>query len=269
MSPTLPELEAMARKAGEILLEGFSARPGIEGNVKVKYKGEIDLVTEMDMRSEALLIGEIRQRYPQHAINTEESGELHGDARRTWYIDPIDGTVNYAHGVPLFAVSLAYAEDNQLQLGVVYNPVAGELFSAERGRGSWLNGQPLRVSSASTLIESLLVTGFPYNIRTNPRNNLELYSRFSLMSQGVRRLGTAAIDLCFVAAGRVDGFWEMEIKAFDVAAGGLIAAEAGAVVTTVYGNPDILTPPNSILAANPAIHAQLLQVIAETYPKNN
>ncbi len=140
MSPTLPELETMARKAGAILLEGFSARPGIEGKVQVKYKGEIDLVTEMDLRAEALLIAEIRQGYPSHAINTEESGELHGDARCTWYIDPIDGTVNYAHGVPLFAVSLAYAEDNRVQLGVVYNPVADELFSAERGRGSWLNG---------------------------------------------------------------------------------------------------------------------------------
>lgn len=268
MKPTLPELEAMARKAGEILLEGFSTRPGLERKVKIKYKGEIDLVTEMDTRAEALLISEIRQRYPSHAINTEESGELAGDARCTWYIDPIDGTVNYAHGVPLFAVSLAYAEENQVQLGVVFNPVAGEMFSAERGRGSWLNGQPLRVSSAATLIESLLVTGFPYNIRTNPRNNLELYSKFSLLSQGVRRLGTAAVDLCYVAAGRVDGFWEMEIKAFDVAAGGLIAEEAGAVVTTVYGNPDILTPPNSILAANPAIHEQVLRVIRETYPED-
>jgi myo-inositol-1(or 4)-monophosphatase len=267
MKPTLPELEGMARKAGELLLEGFSARPGLERKVTVKYKGEIDLVTEMDLRAETLLIGEIHLHYPGHAINTEESGELDGDARCTWYIDPIDGTVNYAHGVPLFAVSLAYAEDNQLRLGAVYNPVAGEMFSAEAGRGSWLNGQPLRVSSAATLIESLLVTGFPYNIRTNPRNNLELYSRLSLLSQGVRRLGTAAVDLCYVAAGRVDGFWEMEIKAFDVAAGGLIAAEAGAVVTTVYGNPDILTPPNSILAANPAIHGQLLRVIGETYPE--
>jgi myo-inositol-1(or 4)-monophosphatase len=265
--PSLSEIESLARGAGEILRQGFSLRPGIENKVQVKYKSEIDPVTEMDQLSEAYLVERIRQRYPDHSINTEESGQLKGDVCCTWYLDPIDGTVNYAHGIPLFGVSIAYAEGGVPLVGAVYNPIAEEFYTAERGRGAWLNGLPLRVGSASTLIQSLLVTGFPYDIKTNPRNNLALYSRLSLASQGVRRLGTAAIDLCYVAAGRVDGFWEMSIMAYDVAAGGLIAEEAGAVVTNVYGRPAYLTPPCSILAANPAIHAQLLEVIQETYPE--
>jgi len=266
VQPTLTELENMARSAGEILRSGFRKRPGIEQKVQIQYKGEIDLVTEVDHKSEQYLLAEIRKRFPQHTIFTEESGDLAGDDCCIWYIDPIDGTVNYAHGVPLFAVSIAYAEDGAVRLGVVYDPIADELFSAERGKGAFLNGLPLRVSAAAALDQSLLVTGFPYDIRTNPRNNLELYTRLSLKSQGVRRLGTAAIDLCYVAAGRVDGYWEIAIMAYDVAAGGLIAAEAGALVTGVYGERDYIAARTSILAANPAIHAQLLQVIKETYP---
>ncbi len=267
MQPTLHELEKLARGAGEILRAGFSQRPGIEKKVQVRYKGEIDLVTEIDLKSEQYFLGEIRKHYPGHTIFTEESGDLAGDDCCIWYIDPIDGTVNYAHGVPLFAVSIAYAEDGAVKLGVVYDPIADEVFSAERGRGAFLNGLPLRVSDAATLHQSLLVTGFPYDIRTNPRNNLELYTRLSLRSQGVRRLGTAAIDLCYVAAGRVDGYWEISIMAYDVAAGGLIASEAGALVTSVYGERDYISARTSILAANPVIHAQLLDVIQETYPK--
>ena len=266
MKPTLSEVEFLARQAGDILREGFSLRPGIERKVQIQYKGEIDIVTEFDHRAEEYLIREIHQRFPTHSIFAEESGGLEGDACCLWYIDPLDGTVNYAHGIPLFAVSLAYAEAGQVQLGVVYNPIAEECFTAERGTGAWLNGLLIKVSRASTLIESLLVTGFPYDIRTNPRNNLGLYSRLSLESQGVRRLGTAAIDLCYVAAGRVDGYWEMSLMAYDVAAGGLIAEEAGATVSTVYGNSYYLTPRNSILAANPEIHSLLLQIIRETYP---
>jgi myo-inositol-1(or 4)-monophosphatase len=265
--PTLAEIEDLARGAGEILRQRFSLRPGIENKVQVKYKGEIDPVTEVDHLSEAYLLEKIRQRYPGHSINTEESGKLSGDSCCTWYLDPIDGTVNYAHGIPLFGVSIAYAEAGVPLVGAVYNPMAEECFTAEAGRGAWLNGLPLKVSSAKTLIESLLVTGFPYDIKTNPHNNLDLYNKLSLASQGVRRLGTAAVDLCYVAAGRVDGFWEMSIMAYDVAAGGLIAAEAGAVVTNAYGRPDYLSPPCSILAANPDIHAQLLSVIRDTYPE--
>lgn len=264
--PTLYEVVGLARAAGAILCEKYSLRPGMENNIEVKHKGEIDLVTEMDHRSEAYLIGEIRKRYPHHAILSEESGDLAGEDCCMWYIDPLDGTVNYAHGLPLFAVSVAYAEEGMVRLGVVYNPVSDECYKAERGKGAWLNDLPIRVGSASSLINSLLVTGFPYDIRTNPRNNLELYARLSLASQGVRRLGTAAIDLGFIAAGRVDGYWEMSLMAYDVAAGGLIAEEAGAKVTTVYGEENYLTSRTSILAANPVIHAQLLKEIQDTYP---
>lgn len=267
MIPSLAEIEDLARRAGKILREHFNLTPGFGRKVQVQYKSEIDIVTEVDHLAEDFLIGEIRQRYPNHAIFSEESGSLAGDSRHTWYIDPIDGTVNYAHGLPLFAVSLGYVEDGLVKLGVIYNPMADECFSAERGAGATLNGLPLRVSGAQSLIESLLVTGFPYDIKTNPRNNLELYAKLSLASQGVRRLGTAAIDLCYIAAGRVDGFWEMSLMAHDVAAGALIAEEAGARVTTVYGGSNYLTPRCSILAANPIIHEQLLQAIRETYPE--
>lgn len=265
--PNLIEVEALARAAGAILREKYSLRPGIENTIEVKHKGEIDLVTEMDHRSEEYLIKEIRKNYPQHTIFSEESGDLAGEDCCIWYIDPLDGTVNYAHGLPLFAVSIAYAEGDLVRLGVVYNPVSDECFKAERGKGAWLNDLPLQVSNATRLIDSLLVTGFPYDIRTNPRNNLELYARLSLASQGVRRLGTAAIDLGFIAAGRVDGYWEMSLMAYDVAAGGLIAEEAGAKVTNVYGEANYLTSHTSILAANPVIHAQLLKEIQDTYPR--
>jgi myo-inositol-1(or 4)-monophosphatase len=266
--PTLIEIEDLARQAGEILRASYNPRPGYEQKFQVTHKGEIDLVTEIDHRSEAFLIGEIRQRFPEHAIIAEESGSLVGNDCCRWYIDPIDGTINFAHGLPLFAVSIGYVEGDQIQMGAIYNPIADEMYLAEHGKGATLNGLPIRVSAASTLIESLLVTGFPYDIRTTLHNNLELYARLSLVSQGVRRLGTAALDLCYVAAGRVDGFWEMSLMAHDVAAGGLIAEEAGATVTTVYGEANYLTPRCSILVANPAIHPQLLAIIQETYPKD-
>jgi myo-inositol-1(or 4)-monophosphatase len=260
-------LEALARQAGEILRGGFSTRPGFGGQIQVDYKGEIDLVTEMDHRSEEFLLGEIRRSFPGHGIISEESGELGGSKSPggqdccLWYVDPLDGTINYAHGVPIFTVSIAYAEDGVMRLGVVYDPMQDECFSAERGKGAWLNGEPIRAGARRTLDECLLVTGFPYDVRTNPENNLDHYANFALRSQGVRRLGSAAMDACYVAAGRLDGYWEVRISPWDVAAGGLIASEAGASVTDVHGQPDYLTTPSSILAANPAIHALMLDVL--------
>lgn len=261
MKPSLTELESLARSAGEILRRGFIRRPGIEGSQKVDHKGVIDLVTEIDRRSEEFLIGEITSRFPDHRIVTEESGELQGDDCCQWYIDPLDGTVNYAHSIPICSVCLAYAEDGELKMGVVYDPLQDECFSAERGRGASLDGAPIRISSQEHLDQSLLVTGFPYDIRTNPENNLDHYANFALRSQGVRRLGSAALDLCYVASGRFDGFWELRLSAWDVAAGGLIAREAGARVTSIDGNPDFLKPPYSILAANPGLHPRMLEVL--------
>ena len=257
MKPTLSEVETLAREAGEILRLGYGSRH------QVDHKGIIDLVTEVDRRSEGFLLGEILRRYPDHKVLAEESGVSAGEDCCLWYVDPLDGTVNYAHGVPIFSVSLAYQEGGEVLLGVVYDPLRDECFSAEKGMGAWLNWEEMRVSNVSDLDHSLLVTGFPYDVRTNPENNLEYFNRFSLLTQGVRRLGSAAIDLCYVAAGRFDGFWEIRLNPWDVAAGGLIAKEAGALVTDLRGGQDYLTQPLSILVANPFIHPAMLAILAE------
>jgi len=254
-SPTLSDLENLARQAGEILRSGY-------GQVfEVMHKGLIDLVTEYDHRSETFLIESIQRQFPGHRLFTEESGRLGGGNGPEWYVDPLDGTVNFAHGLPIFAVSIGYAEQGKMQLGVVYDPMRDELYCAARGRGAQLNGRTLQASSPLDLDHSLLVTGFPYDIRITAANNLEEYRRFSLCSRGVRRLGSAAIDLCYVAAGRLDGYWELNLSPWDVAAGGLIAEESGAMVTRCNGAPDYIGPPASILAAAPTIHADMLRVL--------
>jgi myo-inositol-1(or 4)-monophosphatase len=258
MPPILADLQNLALQAGEILRAGRGQR------LQIDHKGAIDLVTEIDRRSEAFLIGEIKRKFPQDSIVAEESGSHAGQACCRWYLDPLDGTVNYAHGVPFYCVSIAYAEDGAVRLGVIYDPVHDELFSAEAGQGATLNGKPLHVAETATLDQSLLVTGFPYDIRTNPRNNLEQYGLFALRSMGVRRLGSAALDLCYVAAGRLDGFWELHLNPWDLAAGALIAAQAGAVVTTALGDADYLQLPCSILAANPNVHAQMLEILKQS-----
>lgn len=253
MQPTLKDLEILARQAGVILRDGYGQR------LQVKYKGEIDLVTEYDHLSEAFLIGEIRRRFPSHQIVSEEREVLAGSECCRWYIDPIDGTVNYAHGVPLFCVTLAYEEGGRVRLGVVYDPLRDECFSAELGKGARLNGAPIQPSGEERLERALLVTGFGYDIRSNPKNNLDEFVHFSLRSQGVRRLGSAALDLCYIACGRLDGYWELRIQPWDVAGGGLIAAEAGAKVTDIHGGPDYLRAPCSILAATPGVHREMLE----------
>lgn len=257
MQPTLQYIERLARGAGEILHAGF-------GKVhQISYKGEIDLVTEIDHQSEAYLLGEVGTQFPDHQVFSEESGERAGSADDVWYIDPLDGTLNYSHGMPLFAVSIAYAHKGQLTLGAVYDPIADEMYAAERGRGARLNSNPLHVSLVKELKSSLLVTGFPYDAWTNPQNNVAEFAAFSKRSQGVRRLGSAALDLCYVAAGRLDGFWEIRLNAWDVAAGGLIALEAGALVTDVRGYPDFVSKPQSVCAANPELHPKMLALLAE------
>lgn len=257
MQPTLEEIETIARGAGQILRAGYGQRH------QVAYKGSIDLVTEYDHLSEDYILQAIQQRWPGHQRITEESGRLEGSDCCQWYIDPLDGTVNFAHGIPIFCVSIAYAQDGVVRLGAVYEPLRDECFSAERGRGAWLNGQPIQPSQPLDLGHSLLVTGFSYDIRTNPRNNLDHYARFALCSQGVRRLGSAALDLCYVASGRFDGYWELEVNSWDIAAGGLIAEQAGARITSVSGDPDYLAAPISILAASPAIYGAMYTVLGE------
>jgi len=259
MTPTLTDLEDLARAAGEILRAGYQPRPGFGPTMQIDYKGEIDLVTEVDHRSEAFILVEIERRFPQDSIASEESGERLRSGAGTWYIDPIDGTVNFAHGLPIFTVSIAYAVESQVQLGVVYDPMLDECFSAARGAGASLNGEPIRVSNSQELDLALVGTGFPYDIRTHPRNNLDNYQRFSLLSQAMRHMGSAARDLCYVAAGRLDGFWELRLKTFDIAAGALIAREAGGTVTKVDGAEDLLSAPVSILAANPILYSQIFE----------
>lgn len=255
MLPTLQDLETLARSAGEIL------RAGYEREHDVKYKGVIDLVTEVDHQSEAFLLGQIQERFPDSHILTEESGEIAGNRQAIWYIDPLDGTVNYAHHIPIFCVSLACALHGKVSLGVVYDPMRDEMFSAEHGKGAHLNGRPIKPSSAPDLQHSLLVTGFPYNAWNTPRDNFDNFVRLGKMSQGVRRFGSAALDAAYVGAGRFDGFWEMSLNAWDIAAAGLIASEAGARVTNIDGQPDYISPPQSVVCAAPSIHAELLKAL--------
>jgi myo-inositol-1(or 4)-monophosphatase len=250
-SPTLSDLTELARGAGAILRGGFGQRQTIQ------HKGRIDLVTEYDKRSEEYLVTELRQRFPGHTLYAEESGKSEGRAEAIWYIDPLDGTTNFAHGYPVFAVSIAYAESGALRLGAVYDPVRDEMFTAELGKGAWLNGEPLHVSEPEDLLHSLLVTGFAYDdwvINTN----LEHFIHFSKLCQGVRRIGSAALDLCYIASGRLDGYWEIALQPWDSAAGGLIAREAGAVVSALDGDPTFLKPPYAILAAPPVLHGVML-----------
>lgn len=252
MQPTLAYIENLARRAGAILRDGYSKEH------EVAYKGVIDLVTEVDHQSEAFLLGEVRRDFPSHHIFSEESGVIQGSNDHVWYIDPLDGTVNYAHQVPIFSVSIAYASNGTLTLGIVYDPMRDEMFSAERGRGARLNGRPLKVSATAELQKSLLVTGFPYDAWNTEQDNFANFVKFAKLTQGVRRLGSAALDLCYVAAGRFDGFWELALKPWDVAAGGLVCEEAGAQVTNIRGEADYISPPQSVVAATPGIHARML-----------
>src|SRR5215510_8008812 len=253
MQPTLSYVENLARQAGAIL------RAGYEKDHQVSYKGVIDLVTEVDHQSEKYLLGEVQRDFPDHHIFSEETGTIQGNDQHIWYIDPLDGTVNYAHHIPMFCVSIAYASHSELTLGAVYDPMRDEMFLAERGMGASLNGRILGVSSAAELQKSLLATGFPYNTWDTSQDNFANFVKFGKLTQGVRRLGSAALDLCYVAAGRFDGFWEMSLHAWDVAAGGLISEEAGARVTNVAGQPDYISPPQSVVASTPGIHARILE----------
>jgi myo-inositol-1(or 4)-monophosphatase len=255
MQPNIKFLEKIARAAGELLYAGYQRQH------QVKYKGVIDLVTEVDHQSEAYLIGQIKSEFSKHHILAEESGETVGDLDHVWYIDPLDGTVNYAHHIPIFCVSIAYAARGTVKLGAVYEPMRSEMFLAERGKGATLNGKAISCSDVTELQKSLLVTGFPYNAWNTPQDNFDNFVKFSKRTQGVRRLGSAALDCCYVGAGRLDGFWEISLNAWDVAAGGLIAEEAGARVTNVKGESDYLSSPQSIVASSPGIHQQMLDLL--------
>lgn len=250
MKPTLSDLERLARGAGAILRDGYNK------DHTVQYKGVIDLVTETDHASEAFLLGEIKSKFPGGHILAEESGNIQGSNEDLWYIDPLDGTVNYAHHIPIFCVSIGFAANGVMTLAAVYDPLRDEMFTAERGKGAFLNGKKLQVSETTELGKSLLVTGFPYDTWNTELDNFKYFERLAKRTQGVRRLGSAALDACYVGAGRFDGFWEFKLKAWDIAAAGLIAAEAGATVTAIDGSPDYLVP-LTILATTPGVYEQV------------
>jgi myo-inositol-1(or 4)-monophosphatase len=246
----------LARRAGDLLRQAYGRE------IEAEHKGAVDLVTEYDLRAEEFLTRAIRQAYPADAMLAEEGGAS-GAGELTWVIDPLDGTTNFARGVPFFCVSIACVQDRQPVLGVVFDPMRDELFTASKGGGAALNGRALNVSQTGSLDKSLLVTGFPYDIRTNPENNLSQYALFAVRSLGVRRLGSAALDLAYVAAGRFDGFWEYRLSPWDFAAGMLIVLEAGGRVTRIDGGPDVFREPTSILATNGRIHEAMLGSLRE------
>ena len=243
-------------RAGEIQL---SRR---ESGFHVEKKGAIDLVTEVDLECERVCRAVIAERYPSHDILAEEMSRP-GDrssSRHRWVFDPLDGTTNYAHGLPIFCASLALEIDGRAEVGTVYDPTRRELFTAERGVGAFLNGVPLRVSSTATLLDSLLVTGFPYDVHKHTADLLEMFGAFLGTARAVRRLGSAALDLCYVAAGRFEGFWEQHLHPWDVAAGALIAEEAGGRVTGMDGSQ--FDPAAAhLVASNGHIHDAMLGVI--------
>ncbi|MFN2501944.1 MAG: inositol monophosphatase family protein [Pyrinomonadaceae bacterium] len=246
----------MARDAGQILLEKFGR------DIKVSKKGDINLVTEADLASEALIIERIKSYYPKHSILAEEAGNavvVGGDNTWKWIIDPLDGTTNYTHGYPCFCVTLALEHDGEIVIGVTFDPTRNELFSAERGRGASLNNKPIRVSDTDLLADALIVTGFPYDFKRR-ENFARHLTQFLMKSRGVRRDGSAAIDMAYVAAGRLDGFWEEGLNPWDMAAGVLMIEEAGGQVTG-YDNAkfSIYSPP--ILATNGLIHSEMLAVL--------
>lgn len=221
-------------------------------------KGEIDLVTEADLAAEKLVVEIIGRNFPRDAILAEESGRK-GKATRTWIVDPLDGTTNYAHSFPFFAVSIAFEVENERVLGVVYNPSMNECFEAAKGKGARLNGKRLQVSGTGSLRDSLLATGFPYDVHERPERVVALLERMLVRAQGVRRLGSAALDMCYVAAGRLDGFWEEDLKPWDTAAGEIMVTEAGGRVTTFAGRP--YSPYlDSLVASNGWIHDQMVAV---------
>ncbi len=253
----------MLQLAVEAALEAGRLLRNSVGNVRTiehKQGQETNLVTEVDKKSEQLIIRKIQHRYPKHDFLGEESGSRQVQSEYKWIIDPLDGTTNFTHGLPIYCVSIGLEYKGEMVLGVVYDPSRNELFTAEKGKGAFLNNKRLRVSKASRLIESLIVTGFPYNVRTNPDNAVQHFNNFLMEAQAVRRLGSAALDLCYVAAGRFDGFWEVTLMPWDMAAGVLLVEEAGGKFTDFRGFPSNVYTSN-VLTSNGLIHEQMLEVL--------
>jgi len=252
-----PEMSVIAREAGALLMDFYRRR------VKIEYKGDADLVTVADRASEKLILERIRTRWPDHDIVGEEGARIETGADYRWYVDPLDGTTNFAHGFPVFCVSLGLTFRGERKAGVLYDPTRDELFAAERGRGAYLNGNKVEVSKTSRLGESLVATGFPSHKRhKNP--NIFFYHVVTLRSHGVRRAGSAALDLASVACGRLDGFWEFNLNPWDTCAGTLLVEEAGGKVTGFHGEPSGVTD-RDVVASNGVIHSEMLEVFEQVF----
>ncbi len=254
MKPLSAAVEA-ALAGGAILREFFGGEFGIS------YKGELNLVTEADLASEREIVSILKGRFPDASILAEEGGESPGSSGLRFLVDPLDGTTNFAHGYPIFAVSIGCEIEGLLVAGVVYDPTREELFTAERGKGAFLNGRRLSVSSTDRLDKALLVTGFPYDLKDDLEGSLKLFKRFMGSCRAIRRDGSAALDLCYVAAGRTDGFWEEKLGAWDVAAGAVIVEEASGSVTDLNGG--VFRPAKGeVVASNARIHQEMLRIIS-------
>lgn len=249
-------VEAVVR-AGAIQLEHFG------GDFRVDKKGTIDLVTEVDVQVERMFRDLVAERFPDHQVLAEELGGATAvPPGPCWVFDPIDGTTNFAHGLPIFCASLALEIGGVAEVAAVYDPTRKELFTAERGGGAYLNGRPLRVSTTDRLVDAMLVTGFPYDVHSRIDEIVGLFGRFVGRARAVRRLGSAAIDLCYIAAGRMDGFWERDLKPWDIAGGALIVTEAGGRITNMDGRP-FASRGGDVLATNGRLHDDMLRVIAD------
>lgn len=244
-----------AQAAGEVLRDGFGRRH------EVRYKGEVDLVTEADEKAEQIIKEVLGEAFPNYGVLAEEGGEFEGHGDTRWIVDPLDGTTNYAHSLPIFAVSIALEKAGQVVLGVVHDPMSEETYAAECGGGATLNSQPIRVSDTDELVQALLATGFPYDRDEIPAV-LDLFGRFAMLTQGMRRLGSAALDMCYVAAGRLDGYYERGIKAWDIAAGSVILEEAGGKVTDYQGH-DLDLRGQEVVVSNGLLHPALVRVTNE------
>ena len=239
---------------------GVIQREWMGKDKKVELKGEVNLVTEVDRICEGRVIEIIKDAFPEHNILTEETPMPEGSSSYRWIIDPLDGTTNYAHGYPFFCTSIALELEGKIMLGAIYDPLLDELFTSRKGKGAFLNGERITVSKTPRLTESLICTGFPYDLRESPVNNVDHFNNFIMKARAVRRDGSAALDLCYVAAGRFDGFWELKLNPWDVAAGTLVVEQAGGMVTNFAGgNLDIYG--QETIASNGRIHEEMVRVL--------
>jgi myo-inositol-1(or 4)-monophosphatase len=248
----------ISKEAGAIIRDGFGT------NFNIEYKGSAsNLVTEIDKKSETLILNFISKEFPSHSVLSEESGKRKRDSEYIWVVDPLDGTTNFAHGLPIFSVSIAVMKDGETCCGAVYDVMRNVIYTAEKNSGAFMDGKRIKVNSVENFEESVLVTGFPYDIQNNPFNAVQKFEAFLLKARAVRRLGSAALDFCYVASGVFSGFWEVKLSPWDFAAGDLIVREAGGIVTDLEGK-NLTINSSQILATNGILHQKMLEILRKT-----